>query len=292
MGSEVSFNSLTERQNMGTKSQVRILVIGPLSFLQNHSEFSEILTQHQTVNITRLAELEKLNPAVELSFQFILVLQSWSDQWMRGDVLQLIQQFPMSYIRCVFGPWCDGDTRNRDIWPLNCRLPWHESKSQLPLLIQQIQTGQADLPLTASREEIAQNYYFSHLDKSEIDQATNKLAVKIVSQDLAYDAMLTDQLKIWNFKVIDSELNHDFATPDVVLFDLDPWTANMQGMYQTYRTQYPASRFILLTGYLSEMDSRLPIHDSSFTEVLWKNAPFSQLVHLLKRISQDSDIIS
>ena len=95
--------------------------------------------------------------------QLIIVWQTWSDQFSKTQIQRLIATLPLARLVCFYGPWCESDGRNRDLWPLPVRVPQLCFAEKVRFELEVIQGERLPIPLTASRDE-----YFE-ADSVEID---------------------------------------------------------------------------------------------------------------------------
>lgn len=103
---------------------------------------------------------------------FIVVLQGWPDEYAAADVRRLLLTAPLAEIICSYGPWCDADGRNRDIWPTGCRVPEllldHRLRSMIAARSVSMRESNGiaglhatRLPRTASRNELIEFDYLN-----------------------------------------------------------------------------------------------------------------------------------
>ncbi|MCA9009696.1 MAG: hypothetical protein KDB01_08120 [Planctomycetaceae bacterium] len=58
-----------------------------------------------------------------LQADFVIVLQTWSDEFAPQEITELIGRLLFGRILCCYGPWCTADGRSHDLWPVTFRVP-------------------------------------------------------------------------------------------------------------------------------------------------------------------------
>ena len=186
----------------------------------------------------------------------VIVLQDTPDQFPPEDIRQLLSTCPLARLVVCYGPWCRGDGRNRDNWPLAVRVPHTAATSRLDTECRVLSGRDTGLPWTAARTEIAASQYRAR-------QHPNNTVFRfhIVSPDMAWSRTLTDQLAclggLW------------VALPhaDLLLLDIDPWDADSICDYGAVLQTTSAQIAVLLTNLpdnlstssVKQIDSRRPI---------------------------------
>jgi len=84
----------------------------------------------------------------------VVISQTWSDEFSRDEVENLISECALARMIVAYGPWCDSDGRNRTTWPLAVRVPLWLLESRLLREVDVLSGRLEPLPLTANREEI------------------------------------------------------------------------------------------------------------------------------------------
>ncbi len=78
-----------------------------------------------------------------LSADFIIVLQSCSDEFAQHEINDLIGRLLFGRILCCYGPWCLADGRSHELWPVAFRVPAASAASLVEL---ELLGFQADTP--------------------------------------------------------------------------------------------------------------------------------------------------
>lgn len=170
----------------------------------------------------------------------IIVLQSWSDQYSRQDVSELMTFAPLARIVVCYGAWCESDGRNHAIWPQSVRVPLWAAKSRIErewALIGHAGDVSA-IPLSASREEV-----FA-ADHPAITIELERFDFMVDSPDSTYAQSVAEIM-------IAAGHRNAKTLPNVVLFDVDPWGAMRIAALQIVREQFPTAVVVGLSSWAS-----------------------------------------
>ncbi|MEZ6047982.1 MAG: hypothetical protein R3C11_20880 [Planctomycetaceae bacterium] len=163
----------------------------------------------------------------------ILIWLDSPDQFSRQQVEGAIGLNPLVRWLSIYGPWSEGDGRNRDIWPMAVRVPWRRFQNRLRQEISIYQDRLPTLPITASRNEC---FLFDQLSFSGIEWNSNKshLQVGLVMDDFSLAEYLMKLLQRAGGQVshhTTAELHQELQRnviyerhPRIWMFDLDPWS--------------------------------------------------------------------
>jgi hypothetical protein len=173
----------------------------------------------------------------------LIVLQSWPDQYLAGEVEELISLCPLARILCCFGPWCDSDGRTRSIWPTGVRVPAAAFASrfehELALLADRCEVG-PPLPLTASRTETFEYDFARPLARCPLIGQ-----VCIISPDRRFREMLTLAFRTAGFALCESEQGAARA----IVFDADPWDEDRAQALAKIRALHPQTQLVGCVGF-------------------------------------------
>lgn len=153
--------------------------------------------------------------------QIIVLLQQYPDEFVQHDVEAMLNEFPLSRIVAVYGPWCEGDGRNRNHLPLAIRTPISLASNRIHNERLAIQGKRNLLPVTASRDEIFES------NLSSTHSTLEKRAV-IISSDRIFADCVREMLErseneIFSFRSI-SELQKSVGLNiDEFWIDIDPF---------------------------------------------------------------------
>lgn len=137
-------------------SLIRVGVIGRMQ----RREFEGVrhsLTQSSTFRVVHRFDraVQAISEPEALSnCDLIIVLQSWSEQYARSEIHQLIGLAFGQHLICFCGPWCESDGRNFELWPDAVRIPAREATTALKQTAEEILSDGEPLPATAARDEV------------------------------------------------------------------------------------------------------------------------------------------
>lgn len=146
----------------------------------------------------------------------VVVIQSSPDQYSPAEVQRLLATLPLTRLIVCHGPWCSGDGRNRETWPLAVRIPHDGFFARLADELAALAGYSTGLSWTAGRDEIA---------AAELSGPTSHpdapFTFHLVSGDAQFTAMFDAQLAALG--------GHRVPVPEtqLLLIDIDPWSASM-----------------------------------------------------------------
>ena len=148
-----------------------------------------IISEHPT-----LSAALKAWPGQTMSADFVIVLQSWSDEFAQHEINDLIGHLLFGRILCCYGPWCTADGRSHELWPVAFRIPAKSAASlvELELLGFQADT-QALFPMSAGEEVFAHRSQFPDI----IDPTVRRNAI-VLSDDSELRTTVAGILKAMN----------------------------------------------------------------------------------------------
>jgi len=194
----------------------------------------------------------------------VIVLQETPDQFSAGSIQQLLTAWPLARLVVCHGPWCNGDARNRDAWPLAATVP-HTCVENRLASEQRLGNGMGNaLPWTAGRDEIAAADFATTLSPPPAD-----FTFQIVSPDTAWGCTIADQL------VALGGIASAEPAADLLLIDVDPWDRRRrQRVAELLASTNPRTALLLsnspasippsgITSIIEEMSHqvRLELHD-------------------------------
>lgn len=104
-----------------------------------------------------------------LSADFVIVLQSCSDEYAQHDVNDLIGRCLFGHLLCCYGPWCTADGRSHELWPIACRIPAASAASLVELELLGFQTEtRALFPMSAGEEVFAHRSQFPKIIEPKV----------------------------------------------------------------------------------------------------------------------------
>ncbi|MEO2019066.1 MAG: hypothetical protein ABGZ53_32375 [Fuerstiella sp.] len=182
--------------------------------------------------------------------QMTVVLQSWSDEYSRPDVNQLIGRTLFHRLLCCFGTWCESDGRNRDVWPDALHVPVRLAESVIAAELHRIESGGPAIPATSARDEV-----FAH----RIDATTDGRSLSgllgmngaVISPDRVFRKTVCSTLGDYGLRSLHLPLisSRDRIVPretprgpiHLVFHDLDPWGQLTEDSLMAARRMFPSS---------------------------------------------------
>ena len=134
-----------------------------IDFLQRSSSI-RIIGQYDTIADALQQGLGQSEAA-----DFVVVLQTFSDEYSQQEASLLIGQMLFGRMVCCYGHWCQSDGRSHEIWPVSMRVPIH---SAVPIIMRELeafQNGEAPLSPMSAAEEVFIHRYREDINPSSFD---------------------------------------------------------------------------------------------------------------------------
>ena len=175
----------------------------------------------------------------------VIVLQSWSAEFPQAEIRSLLESAPLARIVVCYGAWCESDGRNCDIWPLSVRVPLWSARSRIEREWDLIhaKTSVAPIPLSASRDEV---FAADHI---EYRPATLRRKILVDTPDQDFAEFLLELVNSSGHTIV-------AESPEVILFDLDPWGTQRSEKLAELQTRHPQSRVLGMTSEPSLTNQR------------------------------------
>lgn len=167
----------------------------------------------------------------------VVVIQSYPDQYSATEAQQLLSHLPLTRLIVCHGPWCSGDGRNRDIWPLATRVSHTGLFPRLSDEIDALTGFSIALPWTAGRDEIAS----WELSAPVLDPET-PFTFFLDSADSQFQKMLGSHLLALGGRSV------PLQDTDLLLIDIDPWSSSMSQHIADLVSRATPCHTFLLTG--------------------------------------------
>ena len=221
---------------------------------------------------------DHVEPPSEQEQTVTVVLQAWSDQYSRSQISRLAGLHIFGRLYCCYGPACESDARNRDLWPDAVRVSLRLARETI---LADLRERKETLPLTAAADEVFAHRVIRTLSGPPIGR------VAIITPDAALRKSLSQLLTHAGI----SSVGHDLLTGteaepdeavDIVLHDLDPWGAWMERSLTHAAELYP---FAESKGLASMPDAGLmtELADLPVSEIIPKLDAVNALLPALTR---------
>ncbi|MES2791237.1 MAG: hypothetical protein V4719_16600 [Planctomycetota bacterium] len=226
--------------------------------------------------IRDMSELAELSRRQEFP-DFIVVVQTWSDEFRFEDVLQLPGFGLLTRVLCCFGPWCVSDGRSRQDWPLALRVPVEHFETALRSEWQQLtapQQAEPPLPWTAGRDEI---FLQRQSDIAPQSPASARCTIQIVSPDRKLAEAWSELVREAGFSISPAE-----TLGQVALWDVDPFNPDLFQRWSEIQQQSPTTKIIALLGF-STPDVVSTLRDHGAAAVVSKLLPLAALLDVIQQ---------
>lgn len=177
----------------------------------------------------------------------IVVLQSWSDEYSRDEIDNLLAFTPLARIVVCYGAWCESDGRNHNLWPPSVRVPLWAAEARIEREWRLIQNpgNTHPLPWSASRDEA---FAADHPAIAKFDHSRTFL---VDTPDPAIRQSVTEIMQEAGHKLVED-------LPYVLLIDVDPWNSLRAQAVQRRAEQYPGAARVAITSLaLPSMEAEL-----------------------------------
>lgn len=220
---------------------LQILIIGEVNRAEVTALMEWIPETLRGATLTGLKGIEAAIGRIQRTQQLpdlIIVIQSHPDEYRRSEVDALGLLVPLARWIVCCGAWCESEGRTRQLWPLAVRVPLRSAMSRIRdewrLLCGE---DVRPLPLSGSREEA-----FA-ADHRSLAKASGQIAVLVDSPDLEYARYLCELLVEAGHEVHRADTNSEWS-PQVILFDLDPWGPVRRNVADELQERHPFSQFV------------------------------------------------
>lgn len=209
-----------------------------------------------------------------------IVLQSWSDQFSQRSADRLIGQTLFRRLICCYGPWCESDSRNRDIWPNAHRVPLRVVQRVIEWEVIRIGRGEPAIPPTSARDEIFAYRLGEPEDWAPLT-ALNTMNAAIVSPDSALRRTVRMLLRDLGMKSLSLPLIQVTGRERIkpketsrgpvhfLLHDLDPWGSFVEKSLANSRRMFPGAE-ILGVATMGDAGLTSEIVDQGITSIIPK----------------------
>ena len=221
--------------------QLTALVIGRPS-----PDFRSVTVELQGIvrgeNVTRVSTLHTALQLEDASFDMIIVLQHWPDEFPSEQAIRLIDRYPLSRLIVCCGPWCDSDGRTRGVWPQAVRVRADRAPQRLRHECDVMQGEKLPLPKTASRDE---TYSFDSLDSPAV--CGRCIRAGVITADPAIHDWVTSALSAMGHVPVSGN------DGELLIVDVDPIDAETESRIRMLSEHRPV---IALAGFIRSHDEQ------------------------------------
>lgn len=226
-----------------------------LHFLRRNDQLS-IVAEYPTLSAGLQAGLGQ-----SLSADFVIVLQSWSDEFTQHNINELIGRLLFSRIVCCYGPWCTADGRSHELWPVAFRVPAASASSMIDRELADFFIGTQPLfPMSAGEEVFAHRSVFPDLSSNPTARRT-----VVISDDSAFRKTVAEILETLSCECgvlpMASESIRSFFTSrqhdrGLVIVDLDGPVGNICDCLDVLHSEFSISTVAGMSVFAASLDTK------------------------------------
>ncbi len=220
---------------------------------------------------------------------FVIVLQSWSDEFAQHEINELIGRMLFKRILCCYGPWCTADGRSHELWPVAFRVPAASAASLMDLeLIDFLENTPPLFPMSAGEEVYAHRSRFSDV----VDLAVCREAV-VVSDDSELRTTVAAILATLHCDTtilpladdaIRGHLKSCRIIPELVIVDLDGTNGDVQTCLDVLRSEARLSTVVGMSVFAASLSTATTLSTIQPSHVVEKTELLLQLRGIIKTL--------
>jgi hypothetical protein len=227
---------------------------------------SDLLRSLRTDSRMRVAAEFKTLPAAlqaglgqELQADFVIVLQSYSDEFAPAQINDLIGRLLFARIIVCYGPWCTADGRSHELWPIAFRVPVASAAALIELELSGFLSGdQALFPMSAGEEVFAHRRVFP-----KMTEITSRQAI-VMSDDVEMRRTVPGILDALNCECIAlpmlipsirSHLNSRIDKVRLAIIDLDGPCDNIDACLEVLHTEFGIKKIVGMSVFAASFAS-------------------------------------
>ncbi len=200
--------------------------------------------------------------------ELIVIEQTTSDEFDPAEADEFLAAVQACQVVVVYGPWCEGDGRTRNIWPPALRCPQVWADRWIQQILDALRNRDIALPWTASREEVMRWI----LPKTCTSHAMNTAGWKVLSPDAIWRDSMQLLLSPANGQPQNSAENE--APRNIWLVDADAWICQQTSLSASISARATFKEYAaLLAGELlaesTEVVALTAWHDDSTRQYLF-----------------------
>jgi len=214
-----------------------------------------LLALQQDSRMRVAAEFQTLSAALQaglgqtLAADFVVVLQSYSDEFAQDQVNDFVGRLLYARIMVCYGPWCTADGRSHELWPVAFRVPVASTAALIKLEIDGFLTGEQPLfPMSAGEEVFAHRSVFPN-----VTETTSRRQAIVVSDDVQIRSTVTGILNALNCECaalpmqvpfIRSHLDSCAGAVSLAVVDLDGSSDNVEACLDLLHNEFPIKQVV------------------------------------------------
>ena len=254
-----------------------------------------LLKLRQDSRIRVAAEFQTLSAALQaglgktLSADFVVVLQSRSDEYAQDQINDFIGRLLYARVLVCYGPWCMADGRSHELWPVAFRIPVGSAAALIELELVGYLTGAQPLfPMSAGEEVFAHRSVFPDVFGTTI----HRQAI-VVSDDVEIRRTVTGILNALKYECaalpmlmssIHTYLNSRDGAVSIAVIDLDGPRDKIDACLDLLGNEVHIKQVVGMSVFaasLEKTDIAIPSESRSFavSDLIEKTELLSQLQH-------------
>lgn len=196
----------------------------------------------------------------ELQADFVIVIQSYSDEFAPAQINDLIGRLLFARIIVCYGPWCTADGRSHELWPIAFRVPAASASALIELELGGFLSGDQPLfPMSAGEEVFAHRSVFP-----KVTETTSRRQAIVLSDDVKMRRTVTGILDALNCECtalpmlipsIRSHLNSRIDKVRLAIIDLDGPCDNIDACLDVLHTEFGVKKIVGMSVFAASFAS-------------------------------------
>lgn len=249
-----------------SESVTKIAEIAIVGQIEETTAVDFVAGLHRNSLLHVVGEYQSLSAALKaglgetLAVDFVIVLQTYSDEFELSDINALVGRMLFGRILCCYGPWCTADGRSHELWPAKFRVPIKSASALLEHELAEFRAGEQPLFPMAAGEEV-----FAHQSKA-LDfvgaHATSKAIV--ISNDAVLRSTVVEILKEFGCEAtaapvdpsaIGREMTRLSNQNPLILIDIDGLQSEVTECLDRFKNDMPRSQVVGLSVFAASMEN-------------------------------------
>jgi hypothetical protein len=172
--------------------------------------------------------------------ELIVIEQTTSDEFEPAEADEFLAAVQACQVVVVYGSWCEGDGRTRNIWPPALRCPQVWAERWIRQILDALRSRDVELPWTASREEVMRWIF----PKTSTSHSMNTIGWKVLSPDVVWRESM--QLLLAPACVEPQIVAQKEASKKIWLVDADAWICQQSSLSASISARGTFKEYITL----------------------------------------------
>ncbi len=219
-----------------------------------HSDFQKIISKFD-VPVT-LVPFAKVETVVDQNYDLVILAQSRRDQFLQGEVEELVGNFPSVPVVGLLGSWCEGESRSGTPYPGVIRIYWHQWEGRYSQFVEQLENS-GITSWHAPRTSTISDRIVAQAIRQDVSIGSGYIGVSAWTRS-EYE-MLDDAIASfgWRSRWVERSIWDAAASATVLVMCVvaDSWTAELEKRIDWLSSEIPDVPFVLLLNYPRQSDS-------------------------------------